>query len=233
MHLGLLRNGFANPLRKPNYAGVVENGALGNCSLAPSLKTRSARRVIWRLILMHSHFCDNATLQLPRISQLGLRWTSLMRAGEVLDTMRKDHEENGCGFFAFTVIRSPLDWIVSLYDDICHRRLRGHTATCPQQVSCWYRCFEQADDGGTGDRFGIELCSWWKWWWGCAVSGAARTRSTIACDNGVGVGVVSCPRHWLSWLWCSLLGIDGAFPCSHFANQDRRSSNVSEIRSFP
>lgn len=49
--------------------------------------------------------------------------------------MRAEHEKNDCGFFAFTMIRPPLDWIVSLYDDICHRRLRGHLDTCPQKVS--------------------------------------------------------------------------------------------------
>eukprot|EP00903_Cladosiphon_okamuranus_P012879 g12027.t1 len=59
---------------------------------------------------------------------------SFMQAGEVLDEMRADHEENYCGFFAFTMIRQPLDWIVSLYDDICHRRLRGHKDTCPQKA---------------------------------------------------------------------------------------------------
>lgn len=58
-----------------------------------------------------------------------------MQAREVLDAMRAEHERNDCGFFAFTMIRPPLDWIVSLYDDICHRRLRGHKDTCPQQVS--------------------------------------------------------------------------------------------------
>ena len=58
-----------------------------------------------------------------------------MQARDVLDLMRAEHETNDCGFFAFTMIRPPLDWIVSLYDDICHRRLRGHKDTCPQQVS--------------------------------------------------------------------------------------------------
>ena len=60
---------------------------------------------------------------------------SFMQAREVLDLMRAEHETNDCGFFAFTMIRPPLDWVVSLYDDICHRRLRGHKDTCPQRVS--------------------------------------------------------------------------------------------------
>eukprot|EP00752_Nemacystus_decipiens_P007781 g6949.t1 len=60
---------------------------------------------------------------------------SFMQAGDVLDVMRAEHERNDCGFFAFTMIRQPLDWIVSLYDDICHRRLRGHKDTCPQNAS--------------------------------------------------------------------------------------------------
>lgn len=63
-----------------------------------------------------------------------LRFTSFMQARQALEAMREEHKENDCGFFAFTVVRSPLDWIVSLYDDICHRRLRGHKDTCPQQV---------------------------------------------------------------------------------------------------
>eukprot|EP00904_Undaria_pinnatifida_P005630 jgi/Undpi1/2197/HiC_scaffold_12.g05583.m1 len=58
---------------------------------------------------------------------------AFMRAREALATMRADHERNKCGFFAFTVVRSPLDWVVSLYNDICHRRLRGHKDTCPQK----------------------------------------------------------------------------------------------------
>ncbi|CAM9410305.1 unnamed protein product [Hapterophycus canaliculatus] len=60
---------------------------------------------------------------------------SFMQAREVLETMRLEHKKNDCGFFAFTMIRPPLDWLVSLYDDICHRRLRGHKDTCPQQAS--------------------------------------------------------------------------------------------------
>lgn len=60
---------------------------------------------------------------------------SFMQAREVLETMRSEHKKNDCGFFAFTMIRPPLDWLVSLYDDICHRRLRGHKDTCPQQAS--------------------------------------------------------------------------------------------------
>ncbi|CAM9141230.1 unnamed protein product [Discosporangium mesarthrocarpum] len=59
---------------------------------------------------------------------------SLVQAEETLARMRADHEINGCGFFAFTIIRDPLEWVVSLYDDICHRRLHGHKESCPQRT---------------------------------------------------------------------------------------------------
>ncbi|CAN0329413.1 unnamed protein product, partial [Laminaria digitata] len=58
---------------------------------------------------------------------------SFMQAREALARMRTDHAENNCGFFAFTIVRPPLDWVVSLYNDICHRRLHGHKDTCPQK----------------------------------------------------------------------------------------------------
>ena len=58
-----------------------------------------------------------------------------MQARDALASMRADHEKNSCGFFAFTIVRPPLDWVVSLYNDICHRRLHGHKDTCPQKVS--------------------------------------------------------------------------------------------------
>ncbi|CAM9828975.1 unnamed protein product [Ectocarpus fasciculatus] len=60
---------------------------------------------------------------------------SFMQAREALETMRHEHAKNDCGFFAFTMVRPPLEWLVSLYDDLCHRRLRGHKETCPQQAS--------------------------------------------------------------------------------------------------
>ncbi|CAM9971423.1 unnamed protein product, partial [Choristocarpus tenellus] len=60
---------------------------------------------------------------------------SLMQADETLAEMRDAHERNGCGFFVFTIIREPVDWTLSLYNDICHRRLHGHQDTCPQDVS--------------------------------------------------------------------------------------------------
>lgn len=60
--------------------------------------------------------------------------SSFMQARDAITAMRESHEKNGCGLFAFTVLRSPLEWVVSLYDDICHRRLKGHTDTCPQKA---------------------------------------------------------------------------------------------------
>ncbi|CAM9924387.1 unnamed protein product [Pylaiella littoralis] len=57
---------------------------------------------------------------------------SFMEARETLKAMRTEHEENDCGFFAFTVIRSPLDWLFSKYNYSCYKYIEP---SCPQKVS--------------------------------------------------------------------------------------------------
>ncbi len=104
-----------------------------------SFKTRlfdEARRESLTAITYHSKQRPHSKININESSMpcTALWFSSFMQAREALFAMRKDHEKNDCGFFAFTMVRSPLDWIVSLYDDICHRRLRGHKDTCPQQV---------------------------------------------------------------------------------------------------
>lgn len=93
--------------------------------------------VRWTKLTKTRHCCD---VKLPTSGFspspfCGACRHSFMQAHLALHTMRRRHKQNNCGFFAFTVIRPPLDWLLSLYDDICHRRLRGHMDTCPQRVS--------------------------------------------------------------------------------------------------
>lgn len=95
--------------------------------LTRSLLKRANTTALQRLVAV--------TKMVPSTTVSVLSAHSFMQAHSSLQTMRKAHEENDCGFFAFTVIRPPLDWVVSLYDDICHRRLSGHKDSCPQRVS--------------------------------------------------------------------------------------------------
>ena len=144
-------------------AGCVDSAGMSLYS-AHTIAIRLVEGILLLCVLLTSTF---SCLYAP---------SSFMRAREALATMRADHERNKCGFFAFTVVRSPLDWVVSLYNDICHRRLRGHKDTCPQKVGMAVVVGGSGGRSGGGDGGG-----------GGVVFGGAGG----GCGDGLGVFVVA------------------------------------------